>query len=157
MKFHKFIHAFVNLVLWMLLIIFVFPVLAVFFIWKWTVILVAKLFYNDLHCTEPNDTYFAIDDSQGIPIVNAAQIWRINGKVQINEFRKHFYKCFLSDDESRRRYRNFYCYLVKFGGYVFKKSVQEIDLEKHILERRLEPGIELESWITKWFVEDPFL
>ncbi len=132
------------------------PILGILFLWKWTVVLIAKIFYKNLHATQPNDTYFSIDDAQAMPIVNACQIWRIKGRICINEFRKHFYSCFLSDKESRARYLNLYCYLVKFGGYVFKKSVQEIDLEQQILERYLEPGESLEGWITKWFVEEKF-
>lgn len=160
MQFHKkLIDYFINLILWILLIIFILPVLFLLFVWKWTVVLVAKLFHSNLHSTDPNDTYFAIDDASanGIPIVNAAQIWKIKGKVCIHEFRKHFHACFLSDDTSRTKYLNFYCYLEKFGGYVFKKSVDEIDLEKQILERRLPPGTNLEAWITKWFVEEKFM
>jgi hypothetical protein len=132
------------------------PILALLFVWKLSIILVAKLFYTDLYATDVNDTYFTVDDAKHIPIVNAAQIWKIKGLVNIHEFRRHFAKCFLSDEECRKRYRNFYCYLVRFGGYIFKKRVEELDLEKQITERVLEPGRDLNDFIAKWFLEQKF-
>jgi len=146
----------ISVILWIFIIFTVLPILILFLIWKLSVITVAKLFFSNIHPTDINDTYFTVDDAEHLTNVNVAQIWKINGLIDVNQFRKHFAQCFLADEDSRKRYRNFYCYLVRFGGYVFKKSVDKLDLEKHITAKVLEPGVDINAFIAKWFLEEKF-
>jgi len=98
-------------------------------------------------------------DTKQVPIVNVAQIWKVDGILDIDEFRTLFQRLFITCPESRSNYLNLYCYLKRFGGYVFKKSVDHLEIDKHIVVRDLTSSGEstLEGFIVKWMVREKYV
>lgn len=163
LKVHKVVDFVASLILWILIIFLLLPIVFILYIYKSCLIIVARKVDKHLHPTQPNDTYFAMGDTSQVPIVNVAQIWRVDGYLDVNEFRANFRSLFLSCSESKTNYLNLYCYLQQFGGYVFKKSVDQIDIEKHIVVRDLFQEVgskpkaaQLEQFIVKWMLKEKF-
>lgn len=146
----------ISVILWILIGLFIVPLIFLLFLYKSFVIFLAGRVDKHLHPTHPNDTYFAVGDTTQVPIVNVAQIWRLEGYLPLEEFKSLFQSLFLSCPESRKNYLNLYCYLVRFGGYIFKKSVAHLDIDKHVGIRELGAGDNLEQFIVKWMVEEKF-
>jgi len=147
-----------NSFLWILILLTLGPPLLVLYVWRKIVNLCADYVKNDFHPAVPNDTYFAIDTCENLPTVNAVQIWKIKGHVDVHVLRKHFASCFFGSDEARKRYMNLYCYLVKFGGYVFKKSIDPtaLNIKSHIYEHHLNGQDSIESFVANWMFKKKF-
>ncbi|CAL8101254.1 unnamed protein product [Orchesella dallaii] len=156
MKLYNIFDFVISLILWILIVVILVPIVLLLFLWKRCVIFIAHRVDKNLHATQPNDTYFSVGDTNKVPIVNVAQIWRVEGMLDIHEFRAHFRSLFFSCPESRKNYLNLYCYLKHFGGYVFKRSVDQVNVEEHVVMRQLPEDETLQSFIVKWMLRERF-
>lgn len=158
-KVHIIVDFVISLILWILISVLIVPLVFLLFLYKTCVVFVARRVDKHLHPTQPNDTYFSMGDTKQVPIVNVAQIWRVDGILDIDEFRTLFQQLFITCPESRSNYLNLYCYLKRFGGYVFKKSVDHLEIDKHIVVRDLASSGEstLEGFIVKWMVREKYV
>lgn len=146
----------VGAVLWLILLPGFVVVLLPSFVLRWAHHIFARIFRPDLIPSSGfEDALFGIQPLVKHSNMNTTQIWRMRGKLNINLVRAHFETLFLSTPELRRKYRNLYCHMVRWGLYIFKKAVpeNELDLKSLIAEYngpQLEDDLELEAFIGKW-------
>jgi len=62
-------------------------------------------------------------------------IWMLKERLDVGHLRNHFQNVFLSAKEKIERYVNFYCYFVQWAFYIWKKTVNALDLSERIRER----------------------
>jgi hypothetical protein len=154
-----FLNIFLGTILLLLSLPFCAPIFFFFFILRISHHVLASLLRPDLiPCWKAEDALLISSPSTEHGPQNVLQIWRLEEEgspFNIGEFRKHFYKLFLSTEELREKYANLYCHFVQWGLYCFKKAEvkEELDLEDLIQMyegNELREERDLDYFVGKW-------
>jgi len=132
--------------LWILFSPLWLPMLIVFSIWKIIALILVKCFHPELIPISYNDAYFALYACEQQPLMSVGTTLRLKGRVEAEDFKNKFIKCFLEDSENR--YRNLYCYFVICYGFVFKKPVSKLVFKNHFIEKTLPRGMVPEEYLN---------
>jgi hypothetical protein len=150
-----------NTILWIfILLIYTIPVGLVLSIRIIINLIAVRLHPEFIPCT-PNDILVVRETPDQQKIVTGGIILRVRGQIDFTKFQGLFQELFLTPDNFDR-YRNLYCDLVKFCGYLFKRVVipvngvngRTINFEEHFLKQELTAGRNSANYkevIAKWF------
>ncbi|ODN04839.1 hypothetical protein Ocin01_01837 [Orchesella cincta] len=145
---------FLGILIWIPLATTIFPMYLLFYILRHVVHKLTRIFQPDLIPIGKTDSVMAFGPSNTESSnMYTTQVWKVKGKIDVEEFRNHFYHCFLATEEDRKKYVNLYCYFVEYLGYVFKRRVNSIDLKFHIRELKLPEGKSVEDFVGGWMVD----
>ncbi|CAL8143428.1 unnamed protein product [Orchesella dallaii] len=108
---------------------------------------------DKLYPLDPVDCMMVADSSSKRPIVNFGFLLIIEGRIGLSELRAHFQTCFLNENEENR-YEKFYSHLESIGGHVFRATASTLDINEHVVERRMERGKKLEKFLVDWIHEE---
>lgn len=145
---------FISFLIWIPIVVILFPFYLLCFIVSSVVHLIAKLFRPDLIPITRIDAFLAFAPSRSPnSYAYTCQILKVNGVVDVSVFRNYFYELFLANEEDREKYRNFFCYFVTFFNFVFKKRLRSIDLDYQIQKLELREGQTVEDFVGRWMVE----
>ena len=143
-------------------LIFILPY-SLLWLYSYFVKVIAKLCHPELISLKGADPLFSLDickkgvGDDSLPEVRQNIGWVI--RVQIKDgdnirlewIQDKFSNSFLKEDlNGNKEYPNFFTYLVRFGGYTFKKPVPFLEIHHHIYERELGKSESLEDFTSKW-------
>ncbi|CAL8143427.1 unnamed protein product [Orchesella dallaii] len=149
----------VGALIWLIILIVLAIPLGLLALYKVSLCLVLYFFkirgengVDRLYSLDPVDCMFAPDSSSKRPLANFGFFMIIEGKIGVEELRSHFQTCFLNENEDNR-YEKLYSHLERFGGYIFRATAPTLDINEHVVERRMEEGEIWEEFLVKWMLE----
>lgn len=143
---------------WAIILILLSLPLTLLFIWKVSVVLVAKCIRRDLLLPKALDIMNAPGSGHKYSIVNFGLVGRFEGQVEVEDVRKLFTQKFLGNEggsSNKKEYERFHYSLVTFGGFAFFKKISQIDINDKILVKNLDDkeGKILEDLLSEWILE----
>jgi len=112
----------INTFLWIvILLVYTIP-LSIGFIIKLSINYIAVKLHPEFIPLTPNDVLVVREAPDIQKITTGGIILRIQGQIDFTKFQGLFQELFLTS-ENYERYKNLYCDLVKFCGYLFKRVV----------------------------------
>jgi len=90
---------------------------------------------NLIPINNPIDNLFCVAPSKIKQHVYLGIILMLKQRLDVGDVRNHFQNVFLSTKQKQKRCINFYCYFVQWCFFIWKKTLNVLDLEDRIKER----------------------
>jgi hypothetical protein len=143
---------------WVIVVILLSIPLLVFTLWKCCVILCAKYFRKDLILPYGMDAMNCPGNGENKPVVNFGVVCRVDGELNLEGLQQRFSEMFLgyennsSEASIKFSFDRLHCSIVTFGGFVFFKRIDQIDINNHIYMKHLKEDQCLEDLLSTWIL-----